>query len=333
MLTVPQVNYINIFLMLVSAAVAVVIPFELFLFSYAVLGPLHYLTEISWLQKKGFYVKGKYDYLILLAFGLLVTFSFLSQSASGIQGHNYVFAALIVGIALIFIETWYLKLLVAGLSVLVGFMLQDNYFYIMFFAIFVPTLIHVYLFTGLFVIYGAMKSRSMSGYLSMIVFILCTVACFWVDYDSVHPLSEKIQKIYQSFDGMIRGLVTFFGMDGNTQSMEAFQQMNPLYLFTGEKPVLIMRFIAFAYTYHYLNWFSKTSIIKWHNVSAIRLMVIAAAWLFSVYLYFMNYTMGLKVLYFFSMVHVFLEFPLNVRSVTGIGEELKLRFSPNKTTA
>jgi hypothetical protein len=37
------VNYANIGLMLASCLVAYVFPFELFLFSYAVLGPLHYL--------------------------------------------------------------------------------------------------------------------------------------------------------------------------------------------------------------------------------------------------------------------------------------------------
>ena len=46
-MTVARVNYINIALMLISAAVAFCHPLELFLFSYAVLGPLHYLTEIS----------------------------------------------------------------------------------------------------------------------------------------------------------------------------------------------------------------------------------------------------------------------------------------------
>ena len=45
--TVDQLNAINVALMLVSAVVAWVLPFELLLASYAVLGPLHYLTEIS----------------------------------------------------------------------------------------------------------------------------------------------------------------------------------------------------------------------------------------------------------------------------------------------
>src|SRR6476659_1938652 len=56
-----RVNYLNIGLMLASCAVALYIPFELFLFAYAVLGPAHYLTEISWLQKRRFFTRGKYD--------------------------------------------------------------------------------------------------------------------------------------------------------------------------------------------------------------------------------------------------------------------------------
>ena len=49
------VEYINIGLMLVAFVVASLIPFELFLFAYAVLGPLHYATEISWLYDRRFF--------------------------------------------------------------------------------------------------------------------------------------------------------------------------------------------------------------------------------------------------------------------------------------
>ena len=44
-----RINFLNIGLMLISCVVALYIPFELFLFAYAVLGPARYLTEISWL--------------------------------------------------------------------------------------------------------------------------------------------------------------------------------------------------------------------------------------------------------------------------------------------
>lgn len=64
--TTRGINMLNIVLMVVSCAVAFFIPFELFLFSYAVLGPLHYLTEISWLHKRNYYTKGRYDFVWLL---------------------------------------------------------------------------------------------------------------------------------------------------------------------------------------------------------------------------------------------------------------------------
>ena len=73
----------------------------------------------------------------------------------------------------------------------------------------------------------------------------------------------------------------------------------------------MMRFIAFAYTYHYLNWFSKTSIIRWHQVNRSRLIGIVALWLLAVGLYGFDYRVGFIALYTLSFMHVFLEFPLN----------------------
>ncbi len=58
-ISIDQVNYANIGLMIVSCVAAVLFPFELFLFSYAVLGPLHYLTEISWLHERNYFTEAK----------------------------------------------------------------------------------------------------------------------------------------------------------------------------------------------------------------------------------------------------------------------------------
>src|SRR6185369_6487797 len=38
----------------------------------------------------------------------------------------------------------------------------------------------------------------------------------------------------------------------------------------------IGRFLGFAYTYHYLNWFSKTGIIGWHRIGRGRGAAIGA---------------------------------------------------------
>ena len=82
--------------------------------------------------------------------------------------------------------------------------------------------------------------------------------------------------------------------------------------------IKVQAFIAFAYTYHYLNWFSKTSIIGWHKVSYKWLALCAIIWITSVALYYINYELGLATLFFLSILHVFLEFPLNAVSLKGI---------------
>jgi hypothetical protein len=83
-----------------------------------------------------------------------------------------------------------------------------------------------------------------------------------------------------------------------------------------------MRFIAFAYTYHYLNWFSKTSIIQWHKIPALWSAVNVALWLAALGLYAWNYRIGMLVLFALSWLHVLLEFPLDQRTFVGIGHEL-----------
>ncbi len=74
-----RINYLNIGLMLISCVVALYIPFELFLFAYAVLGPAHYLTEIAWLHKRGYFTKGKHDYLLLGGLAVLLFVAVLSS--------------------------------------------------------------------------------------------------------------------------------------------------------------------------------------------------------------------------------------------------------------
>ena len=68
---VDRINYYNILPMLLSARLAMFVPFELTLLSYTVLGPGHYLTELSWLKGKQFFTIKKYDYLIILGIAII----------------------------------------------------------------------------------------------------------------------------------------------------------------------------------------------------------------------------------------------------------------------
>jgi hypothetical protein len=49
---------------------------------------------------------------------------------------------------------------------------------------------------------------------------------------------------------------------------------------------------------------------------------VVVLWVISVGLYAYDYGTGLVALYFLSMMHVLLEFPLNFRSIIGIGNEV-----------
>src|SRR3954471_24952807 len=75
------INYLNIGLMFFSLIAAYILPFEVFLFSYAVLGPLHYLTEISWLEKKNYFIKSKKDIWLFILLVIFITIGMFDSKA------------------------------------------------------------------------------------------------------------------------------------------------------------------------------------------------------------------------------------------------------------
>jgi hypothetical protein len=89
-------------------------------------------------------------------------------------------------------------------------------------------------------------------------------------------------------------------------------------LLTSPQGIAIGRLFAFAYTYHYLNWFIKTRIIGWATMSRQTTVLIIFLWLISLSLYAYNYLLGMALLALLSVLHVILEFPLNVRSMASI---------------
>jgi hypothetical protein len=316
-----RVNYLNIGLMLASCGIALYIPFELFLFAYAVLGPAHYLTEISWLKERHFFTRGKYDAWLIVA---LAALAFLAAPASyglaeSLKTAKYTFLAL--GSALVFVLSNRIGPRILGLAAVaaLGFIVVDATGpTALLFALFVPTLIHVYLFTGFFMIYGALKERSRSGFLAFAVFLLCPVLCLLIDPARITPSSYVIVSYWKNFSLLN---LTMLGLGLPTTKAEG--GIAGLKVFSSGTGLIVMRFIAFAYTYHYLNWFSKTSIIKWHEVGTRRLVTVGVLWLASVGLYIYDYSLGFKWLFILSVMHIYLEFPLNHISIIGTFRETR----------
>jgi hypothetical protein len=389
-----KINYLNIGLMIISAGLSFFLPFETFLIAYAFLGPLHYLTEISWLHDRQYFSKGKYDYLVLLIIGILLSFAAFSQD---FQFHTEIYDY--------FAKTnLFDKLLVLGLFSAFLFVFVKNiwiklvailflYIYIsgwlspeatqgkpstMIFALtsLLPTLIHVYLFTGLFMLFGALKTRSKTGLLSIGFFILVPMAlvfflpansekgnlteygknAYYAEGNGFFYTNVSLMRQFEMTPQMTNNdYINLFVKDSvekkefnarwkNSMDKEFVIQNkeHPNYknsvaladakegelkdnwwdlVFFSSVGIMLMRFIAFAYLYHYLNWFSKTEVIRWHKVPKLRFVGIIILWLIACGLYLYDYSTGLSFLFFLSFTHVLLEFPLNITSVVGIGKE------------
>ncbi len=308
-----QINYVNIGLMLLSAVLAFILPFELFLFSYAVLGPLHYLTEIGWLHKKNYFTKGKYDFVFLSVLCVLVFyFSYVNPTKNQTIIPNLILYGILLALIFVFIKDNLYRIVLAVLAVIGISVSKMGFDCVIWVGIFLPTIIHVFIFTWAFMFYGVLKNKSFSGYLSIIALILIAVSFFVIKAPGLqYEVSAYVGKSYELFYLLNKFLIEFFGLETTLTSERAL-------VYATNSGFIVMRFIAFAYTYHYLNWFSKTSVIQWHKVPKKTLYITLVLWVFSVVLYVIDYNIGLKALYFLSFLHVFLEFPLNITSFQGI---------------
>jgi len=407
MLKDDKINYLNIGLMFATAVFAFFAPFETFLLAYAFLGPLHYLTEISWLHDRQYFTKGKYDFIVLLIIGVLLSTVAFAQdfgykweiytyfSEMQLSSKLVVFAlfsgmlfALVKNIFVKIVSCFFIFIFVSGW--LSPENIEENQSSTTVFALtsLVPTLIHVYVFTGLFMLYGSLKSRSKSGLMAVVaVVILPLILVFvlpvnpkesWVSSYGKNAYYAKGQGFFntnveimdhfgildepkltnkQFLDSIVNSKTANAGFTPNEKKRlndslqrkskepfvfyqpndERFGQtiavrkalpVNPKdyfwnSVFFSTFGIMLMRFIAFAYLYHYLNWFSKTEVIRWHKVPKIRFFAVIVLWLSACGFYIYDYSLGLSVLFFLSFTHVLLEFPLNMVSIVGIGKEVR----------
>lgn len=419
------------------------------------------MTEISWLHDRNYYSKGKYDFVVLLTIGVAMSYAAFAKDF-GFNMDFYQFfidlnlfdklivLALFSSILFALVENLYIKL--ASILLLFVFIsgwltperLTPGQESTTVFALtsLVPTLIHVYLFTGLFMLFGSLKTRSKSGMWAMVAFVaIPLLLVFAIPVNKNASVSDFGKKAYYAngngfyytnmsilnhfdlfpkvtnkdyVDGIIYGKdfipdslkytfvlqrefadkrfavpgkdsIVRFSSNGKNYKDIVWAETNPValpsqkhldslypiykskalaeyskpflekpsdlfvvmnpeseyyqqnlnyvqmfpmehkkinhFIFFSEIGIMLMRFIAFAYLYHYLNWFSKTEVIRWHKVPKLRFMAVIFLWIVASVFYAYDYSLGLSLLFFFSFSHVLLEFPLNVISIVGIGKE------------
>jgi hypothetical protein len=230
---------------------------------------------------------------------------------------HFLFLSMVVAVALTAVKSLALRMLVLVLGGVVGLVFSQSNAYTIWVGSMLPTLLHVCVFTGIFMLYGAMKSNSRPGYAAVLVFLAAQVCIFLLPIQPENyflgATDPSLQKFVQSgFQQVASHMAAALG--GIAEPSE--------FVFNSALGVRLSIFLAFIYTYHYLNWFSKTSIIQWHKVSKRKLIGALLIWGASVALYAYDYRVGLLSLLFLSLLHVVFEFPLNYVSMAGIVQML-----------
>jgi hypothetical protein len=330
-MSTQRLDIVNIGLMVLSLISAFLFPAETFLVAIMILGPLHYLTEMPWLERKGFFIPSKKNVWMLIGVAGVLLFLIFGKELlpSGSGGWAFRTSGMLAG-ALFFLALVLIRfkkvssiLIALGLILIVSWLLSASSEYTQLFLTLFPTLIHVFIFTSAFILYGALKHKSRTGIASLVVYALCTVIIFMiVPSPSSTALAPGVIDLYYYQADIHMSLVSLL----NFPTIGPDNYDLDTLIFYSPTGIMIMRFIAFAYMYHFLNWFSKTSIIKWHETKRVVLFSVFGLWIGILILYWIDLPISLSILYTFGLFHVILEYPLNHRSFIGIAEELRSIF-------
>lgn len=322
---VLDIDKINLGLIMVSFVLACVLPFELFLFGYAVLGPLHYLTETNWIIDKNYFVSNKlWKYIVIIA-ALLFSIPYffrlgvIQNVVEGGQLYDWsqqlgqytniaVFLTLVLSIVFLFNKSYKGLFMGLVLTIIISIFGHKNNTFNLINGLFLPTIIHVYLFTILFMIYGARKEGGKISMLNIILMLVLPLLLVVIDIDFIkYHFSDGIKNAYMEnkFHYLNAYLAQFFGVYKDLK-----------FFFYEKVDLKIQIFIAFAYIYHYLNWFSKTTVIGWHKKLTTKKSIgIVALWSVFLMVYWYDYRAGVIVTIFFSIIHVMFELPLNMITI------------------
>ena len=289
-----RIDAVHLGLMCAAVAVAYAVPFELLLFSYVVLGPAHYLTEISWLHDRKYFLPHP-----AIAIALAATAVASAPIADDLWFGLVVWAALAA--CAFFAASTGARTLVAVVAAALTLAMLAQQSSLVMLATLVPTLVHVSLFTLVFMIVGAHKSGLKAHWLLIAVYLAAIALIVAVPPSAASAIPDFAEVAHDYFGDVAPALGQLFGIPDLTLD----GRMTGL--------------LAFLYTYHYLNWFIKADVIRWTDVPKARLALVALGSAGSTALYFHDYALGFTFLLALSNLHVFLEFPLNSISLRQLG--------------
>ena len=324
-----QLDQLNLVLIIVSLVLAFWLPFELFLMAYAVLGPLHYLTETNWIRDKAYFIAFPYWKYFVVTAAFLFSFPYifkidlfanlLSQNwkeewfpVIGKAGGISIFLLLVMAVSAVFGQSLKRQGVIGGgLGLLIVIIGYNTEWFSLIFGLLLTTIIHVYLFTILFMWYGTKKAPNKIGVLNIALMVLVPIVLYMVSISGIsYEFSAGVKEAYMgnSFHVLNAHLAQLIG---------AYDSLK--FFFYEHVDLKIQIFIAFAYCYHYLNWFSKTTIIGWHKkLNSRKSLAILLVWGICLGIYAYDYRLGVITTIFLSVIHVLFELPLNALTVKSL---------------
>lgn len=286
-------------LMLCALALAYLVPFELLLLAYVVVGPAHYATEISWLHDRKYFLPQRGIALGLAAVAVVAA---LIDNAAWF---GFVMWAAFVVCALIAAATTAMQAMVLfiGALALTALMLSQGASLAVL-GVLLPTLIHVSLFTLVFMALGAFRSGQKVQWVLLAIYLAAIALILAVPPTAASLVPSFAKAASDYFANVAPALGRLFGIPGLSLDNR------------------LVALLAFVYTYHYLNWFIKAEVIRWNQMTKSRLAIVVAASAASTALYFYDYAFGFTVLLALSLAHIVLEFPLNGLALRQLGEAI-----------
>jgi hypothetical protein len=298
--------------LLVSGVAAAVAPLQVFLLAYVLLGPFHYLTEIAWLRKKKFY----------FGEGLVSprVYAWAAAGLAAVGAADFVLRRglgfwVIGGLLLLSLSVWVRNVYVLAAIAVAGVVAKElSPAVVILVAVIVPTVVHVFLFTWIFMVSGAMRNRAL-GWVRWLNPALTLAIPLALVFATVHyraPAAFWVRSEAVSFGPFHQYLA---GQMHHTMRLDASVLADPVV-------AGLLRLSAFAYLFHYLNWFAKVDLLQWHKLPKGLWAMLAVMYAASLSAYAFSFAAGFLVANFLSLLHVLLEFPLDwqaLRFVAGGG--------------
>ncbi len=310
------IGILNLFLIAFSFLISFLYPINTFILAYAILGPLHYLTQLNWLNTKPFFRNERILKPTFIVLAGLATLFFIFESYSSWKidwtiGRNFMASIVLLSI-LVTIFSFTKSNIKAPFIILptivIAFLLSTNVFYLILLGVLFVSVVHVYIFTLLHMTSGYLKNKSKVDFINIVLMTLIPLIIFWIPF----PFSEgTLSSIGENrFITSLNQNLAFIIGDKNldVQSILMYK---------------LSWFVSFAYLYHYLNWFSKTKIIHWSDgLTRKKTILICSVSLAFSSIYLLGFEYGIIATLFLSYLHVFAELPLNYISIKNITQNI-----------